>query len=317
MTKASTVPVPQKTPVDVVVSGYTSTLKSIEVVCTGNSIPRTFSRDLVKNTPGFKWYVSRHYALKTDFSASEAKHFLTLLELAFPHYVALFGRRLPELEDRRMCAVYGKSRDSLLEAMKSDHMNGGYGYGGITQEGYVCAYQSPSNPWHSRYILLHECVRLYQYALGRLGLPNPGPWYVEGIAQYLSYTVYDSRRKQLTICESEADPTQGPDTVADWFRKNRKVNLEHMCKTGDGGYPQYQCMTSFLMNTPERLQKFHTLQRECTRLWDGFADPARLGQRLTKQLYGPWEQQNRDFRKWWKGLRRVYSHPQKPATLSP
>ncbi len=281
---------------EIIVSGLTSTAKNIPIVNVGNNIPKTFSRDTVRNTPGFTWYVSEHYALKSDFSAKESEEFLIMLELAFPHYVALFGRHIPGLDKKRMCAVYGKNRDTLLSAMLSDHMHGGYGYGGITQEGYYCAYQSPSNPWHSGYILLHECVHLYQQCLDRHGSAGPGPWYVEGIAQTISSYVYDPKRKQLTVSVRGKASMQKQETIAKWFQANRKRNAEYLCKTNWGGYGPAHCFTDFLRSTPEKLQKFRILQAEAFRQWNEYnkIGPAML--KLTEKLYGPWKKTNSELK---------------------
>jgi hypothetical protein len=75
----------------------------------------------VENTPGFTWYVSRHYALKTDFSNKQAHEYLELLELAYPHYRELFGVDLPDLDEKRMCCIYGKDREALIRAMVTAH----------------------------------------------------------------------------------------------------------------------------------------------------------------------------------------------------
>src|SRR5580700_9011134 len=174
------VPPPSETPVEIVVSGRTSTLKKITIRNVGQNIPETFSGKRVKNTEGFTWYVSRHYALKTNLGDERARHYLTLLELAFPHYVELFGRELPSR--KRMAVIYANDRKSLEAALKSDGISWNFNGGGITYEGFNAAYQYPSGSlqYHLRYILLHECTHLYQLCLsGSLGhLPG---WWVEGI----------------------------------------------------------------------------------------------------------------------------------------
>ena len=291
---------------DVIVSGETSTLKSIEIAHVGQLIPKTYSCDRVKNTPGFTWYVSRHYALKTDFYKKQAHEYLVLLELAYPHYRELFGVDLPDLDEKRMCCIYAKDREALIRAMASDHMTGGYGYGGITQEGFHAAYLSPSNPWHGRYILLHECVHLYQYCLEAMGQPSPGPWYVEGVAQSLSYHVYDPAKKQLTVYVTEKAAMEGKDTAEAWFNEHGEATFEHICRKGEGGYGPYSCISSFLRHTPEWNRKFHLLQAESNRLWDGFSDASEIYLTLTQRIYGPWEEMNLAFKQWCKSLRKIY-----------
>ncbi|MDP6359553.1 MAG: hypothetical protein QF473_30810, partial [Planctomycetota bacterium] len=47
------VPPPLETPVEVIVSGRTSTLKSITIVKVGQKVPRTYAGKKMNNTPGF------------------------------------------------------------------------------------------------------------------------------------------------------------------------------------------------------------------------------------------------------------------------
>src|SRR5947209_3484767 len=94
------VPSPNQQIVDVIVSGRTSTLRRVDVAAIGQQIPETFSGKSVGNTSGFSWYVSRHYALKTNYDAAKSKFYLQLLEMAYPHYVALFGREPPGIEQK-------------------------------------------------------------------------------------------------------------------------------------------------------------------------------------------------------------------------
>ena len=87
------VPAPQSMAAEIITSGRTSTAIKVDTAAVGQEIPRTFSGDKVKNTPGFAWYVSRHWALKTDYPEEKARGYLVLLEQAYPHYVEFFGAR--------------------------------------------------------------------------------------------------------------------------------------------------------------------------------------------------------------------------------
>src|SRR5262249_44407202 len=93
LARADEVPAPAETPCRVIVHGRTSTLQSIVVKKVGQQIPRIFhGQHTCKNTPGFDWYISQHYALKANVGDELAKEFLTLAELAYPHYVEIIGR---------------------------------------------------------------------------------------------------------------------------------------------------------------------------------------------------------------------------------
>jgi hypothetical protein len=91
-----TVPPPAQTPVDLLISGRTSTLKSITIRKVGQMIPETFSGMRVKNTEGFTWYVSRHYALKTNPTEEKDKE-CALMAIRIPR---LFSRKQDAHSDR-------------------------------------------------------------------------------------------------------------------------------------------------------------------------------------------------------------------------
>lgn len=97
---AAEVPPPQETPAKIIVSGRTSTAKDITIVAVGQEVPWTFSGSRVGNTTGFSWYVSQHYAFKTDYPEERARYYLELLELAYPHYVDIFGREPEGIETK-------------------------------------------------------------------------------------------------------------------------------------------------------------------------------------------------------------------------
>jgi hypothetical protein len=84
------IPTPAETPAKVIVNGRSSTAQSILIRDLGERIPPTFSADRLKNTEGFTWYVSQHYALKTDFPAERAKHKTNGITIALTSNTALF-----------------------------------------------------------------------------------------------------------------------------------------------------------------------------------------------------------------------------------
>lgn len=276
------VPSPVETPADVTVSGRTSTLKRIRVVRTGNAIPVTFSRDLMTNTAGFAWHVSRHYALKTDYPDARARELLTLLELAYPHYVALFGREIPGIDEKRMACVYGSSMEKLQLAMRDDAMFV-FGGGGIAQEGFWACYQVASNEYHSRYILIHECVHLYQYCLTK-STTNTCLSFIEGIADRLSSHVYDPRLQRLTVNVLDRAPVHNfLEYGCTHVRKNRKLGFTEFVQGGDRGFNVLA--TTFLQRDPESQQKWRIYRDEMFRT----AVPAtrqQTAERLIRSLYG-------------------------------
>lgn len=296
------VPPPEETPVEVVVSGHTSTLKRIRIVRTGSAVPVTFSRDLMTHTEGFAWYVSRHFALKTDYPEARAHELLTLLELAFPHYVALFGREIPDLDRKRMACVYGASMETLEKAMRDDHMHV-FGGGGITQEGFWACYQRPSNEYHCRYILIHECVHLYQYCLERT-TTNMCTSFIEGVADRLSTHVYDPVRKRLTVNVLDRAPVHNfLEYGKRHLAKHRKLGFHDFVKGGERGLNVVA--TTFLQRNPEAVQKWRIYRDEMFRT----ATPATrqdTAERLIRGLYGSPARVWSDFKGWMRTLRPTF-----------
>ena len=114
------IPTPAENPANVIVNARTSTAYRILISALGDRIPPTFAGDRLKNTEGFSWYVSQHYALKTDFPLERARHYLTLLELAYPHLVQMFGREPTGIDQKRMAVIYAKDKQKLAQALASD-----------------------------------------------------------------------------------------------------------------------------------------------------------------------------------------------------
>ena len=165
--RTQAIPAPAETPAKVIVHGRTSTGQSIVIRDLGDWIPPTFSGERFKNTEGFAWYVSQHYALNTDFPAERAHHFLTLLELAYPHLVEMFGREPTGIDQKRMVIVYAKEKATLAKAMAAHGRAWDFLGGGITFNECGATYQYPSGglQYHLRYILLHEATHLFQACL--------------------------------------------------------------------------------------------------------------------------------------------------------
>jgi len=291
------VPLPSETPAEVVVSGRTSTVRDVKVVCTGEDVPKTFAAAALKNTPRFAWYVSRHYALKTDYPEPKARYYLTLLELAYPHYVELFGREPDGLDRRRMAAVYASSKARLAKALLSDGIVWDFSGGGVTFEsGYNCAYVYPSGSlaYHQRYILLHEVTHLFQMALAGT-VHNTPEWFYEGLADAMASHVYDSGAGRLTLRVLDKPTTINfLDEGLRGFRKNA-LTFEGICKGRETLRGQNVLVAHFFLSDPERAQKFRLLRDEM--MPRGGHDRAHSS-KLLQELFGPWPRVNAAFAAW-------------------
>ena len=302
------IPPPSQTPARVIVSGRTSTARDVQVVAVGHQIPRTYSGTRLRNTPAFAWYVSQHYALKTDYKPAKARFYLTLLELAYPHYVQLFGGEPPDIHERRMAVCYASSRQQLDAALRSEDIHPGFRGGGITYEGIRCAYNYPSGTlqYHQRYIVLHECVHLFQMCLAGT-VSNTPEWYYEGIAEAFASHVYDTRKRQLTVLVRDKAPTINhfdrgialyrkkpytPQDIVEETRREREAAVLLVC---------------FLTGNPERGHRFRIFRDQMLRR----ATPATrkaAATRLLQQLYGPWSQLNAQFKQWAAGLQSTFHY---------
>ncbi|MBI3828487.1 MAG: hypothetical protein HY291_03165 [Planctomycetes bacterium] len=304
------VPPPSETPARVLVSGRTSTPVAIKIVCTGQQIPKTFSGKRVKNFPGFQWWVSQHYALKTDFEEARARFYLELLELAYPHYADLFGGEPPGMAETRMAVIYGKTQESMEKTMAADMgFKQFYGGGGVTWEGLRAAYNYPSGglQYHLRYILLHECTHLFQMCRFGSLRSTPG-WFYEGIADALSSHVYDDAAKTLTVfvCDKAAVPNWF-DEGLEGFRAPgqafEKIHKGGACSRGEG----FVLMQYFLTD-PDRAQRFRYWRDEMCRLDAPSPRKEQNSERLLKNLFGPWEKLNADVAAWTSARRSTFHY---------
>src|SRR5579862_5219468 len=113
------VPSPSQTPAVVIVSGHTSTAVNIVVRKVGSQIPKTYAGDKIHSTPGFDFYVSRHYALQSNMGDAYSENALVVAELAYPHWVDLVGAEPPD-PDTRMYFVYASTADLMKKVIAND-----------------------------------------------------------------------------------------------------------------------------------------------------------------------------------------------------
>jgi hypothetical protein len=304
------VPPPSETPVVVVVSGRTSRIQSIVITNAGRELPETFSGKYLTNTPGFEWWVSRHFALKTDYPWKWVDFYLRLLEMSYPHYVRLFGREPAGIETNRMTVVYASSFEKLERAMKDDDQKFPRGAGGVTMDDVKIAYQmelyNPAHEWdHPRYIVLHECTHLFQICLN--GTCDTSPvWFFEGVADRLAQHVYDSEKKTLTVdVFDKAGPCYKTQEGMHAFENDPELTIEEVIKRNSLSVTRGACVLvcAFLDSTPDRADKF--------RRWRDamFAKEGRQAD-LIEKYFGPWEQLNAEFKSWRSAHKLSFSSPE-------
>lgn len=302
---AGVVPQPESLAATVDICGRTSTLRQLEIAAVGRTIPRTFSRNLIGNTDGFTWTVSRHFALKTDMGTAQAGETLALLELALPHLEAIFGQSSAAFADRRMAFVFASSRPALIQAMISDDLHV-LRQGGITQEGYWGAYQYAGSPYQNRYIILHELVHLFQYCLAGNTRQFHG-FFIEGIADFFSSHVYDPDRMRLTINVLDRAPIHNhlAAGLADWQARGRPA-FSALYTGGAATRGLDVLMTAFLQSTPSWEQNWQLYCSRTLRTARPDADPRALSDRLIASLYGDWDTLDQAFAAWMDGRQATF-----------
>jgi hypothetical protein len=295
------IPAPAALAARVETQGRTSRLVELEIAALGPRVPRTFSRHLIGNTEGFDWYVSRHFALKTDLPEARVRETLTLLELGLPQLEAIFGDTAAALADRRLAFVFASSRPALRRAMAGDDLHV-LNLGGITQEGYWGAYQYAGSSYQNRYIILHEFAHLFQYALAG-GTRHCYGFFIEGLADFFSSHVYDPERQQLTVNVLDRAPMHNHLSagLAEWERRQRPP-LSALYAEGTTTRGLDVLMTAFLQSTPERELKWRLYCHETLRRGRFDQDPRRLSDELMAALYGDWPALDHGFSAWMERL---------------
>lgn len=302
---------------NITVQGYTSTLNHMDIKFLGKTIPYTYSNRKIGNSRGYDWWVSKHFALKSDLPKEKVTLYLELLEMAYPHYVALFGMAPPNIERQRIAVVYSSSRDRVREAMLDDgflrgvHKNAG----GETMFYNRAGYNFPSHrEHHQRYIVIHETMHAFHMALNGHSTWAPN-WITEGLADSVAHHVYDPKQKQLTVMVFDRAPMNYIETGLEQYYSADKPSIEQInddpaLKRGLNFF-----IIHYLLSSPERAQYFayfveqlrlanphseatlstaNSLLKDTFKNWpkieQGFADFVQNIQPSFHIVSGPWEQ---------------------------
>lgn len=301
------IPPPSSTPSDVLVSGRTSTLRAVVITDVGEQIPETFSGNRVHNAAGFRWLVSRHYAFQTDYDDARARHLLSLLELAYPHYVELFGREIPGIDRKRMVIVYGSTPDALRRALEADGINWDFGGGGVAFDGINAGFNYPSGSlqYHQRYIMLHEAAHLYQICLNGTVSTTPS-WYYEGVADSVAHHVWDDAGKRLTMSVLDKP------TVNNWYDEGLRQYAATPFTASDiltgrvGGRPAGFLLVNYFSTDLDRRMRWRIWRDELFRL----AAPSRIQEHsalLIEELFGA-RRLDHDFAVWINSRRSTFHY---------
>ncbi|CCQ11964.1 hypothetical protein PALB_28650 [Pseudoalteromonas luteoviolacea B = ATCC 29581] len=291
------VPAPSQLQVDIDVSGRTSTLNHIDIKFVGQSIPSTYSNGKVTNSRGYNWWVSKHFALKSDLPEEQVRLYLELLELAYPHYVELFGQEPNNIENQRIAVVYGSSRARVKEAMLDDGFLRGVHdtAGGETMFYNRAGYNFPSHRYHhQRYIVIHETMHAFHMALNGHSTWAPN-WITEGLADSIAHHVYDPNKKQLNVMVFDRAPMNYLITgLNQYYRANRptieQINDDPSLKRGLNFF-----IIHFLLNDPERALYFKLFLNRLMRANPHSEATLPTANRLLKETFNDWQALETDF----------------------
>lgn len=297
------VPPPSATPAKLIVNGNTSTAVDIKVVKVGQEVPDTYSGKQFAPTKGFEFYVSEHYALKSQMGDAFSRHVLEISELAYPHWVELTGLEPPS-PNRRMAIIYAKNRNELNRAMKDDiHTTWTGGGGGITLWNNLAAYNYPSGTlkYHQRALIIHENLHVLQVVAGT------GTMGTEGFTYAGEQHVYDEQKKQLTVAIFDHAP------INNWIEaglrelQNPKTFVPIQDFFAKGGWYRgggSSVFMQFFWTDPDRLMKWRLLRDEYYA--SQFRD--RPISRVAEEIFGPLEKLNAEWKAWLAQRRTTFHH---------
>lgn len=243
-TSTHTIPEPSEMMVDIDVNGRVSTLKHIDIKHVGKQIPYTYSDGKIANSPSYEWWVSKHFAIKSDLPFAKVKLYLELLEMSYPHYVELFGKQPPNIERQRIAVVYGSSRAKVKDAMFDDgFLRGVHEHaGGETMYYNRAGYSFPSHrEQHQRYIVIHETMHAFHMALNGHSTWAPY-WITEGLADSIAHHVYDSKKNQLTVMVFDRAPMNYVVTGLKQYQELEKPSMAEI-----NAHPSLKRGLNFLM----------------------------------------------------------------------
>lgn len=302
---ARSAPAPLRMASEVIVNGNSSRLLSLDVVkVTGSTAPHTYSDGFINFHENFSWFASRHYAIYSDLNDDAVCEALGILELAYPHYAQTFRLRPPESDHCRQALVLASSRDVLENVMIDDALHIKL-QGGVTLEGYACAYAYACTPYQTRYILIHEATHVYQYCLSGNTRSCHG-FLLEGIADFLSSHVYDPECATLTVNVLDRAPIHNhlANGLGEW-NTNGKPSFSTLYAEPKPSRGVSVLLTAFLKHNPDYESKW---SRFCERIVRDtiHTNPLDKANAAFGETYGTPESYDAEFAGWMASLKPTY-----------
>ncbi|MFC0116943.1 hypothetical protein ACFFK7_03260 [Pseudoalteromonas xiamenensis] len=291
------IPTPNQMKADITVAGRVSTLNHIDIQYLGKTIPYTYSEGKITNSRGYNWWVSKHFALKSDLPEEKVTLYLELLELSYPHYVALFGAEPSNIDNQRIAVVYGSTRARVKEAMLDDGFLRGVHdtAGGETMFYNRAGYNFPSHRYHhQRYIVIHETMHAFHMALTGHSSWAPN-WITEGLADSIAHHVYDPDKKQLNVMVFDRAPMNYLTTGLQQYYAANKPTIEQINDS-----PRLQrglnfFIIHFLLNDPERALYFQHFMNRLMAANPHSDNTLPVANKLLKETFPNWQTVEDEF----------------------
>ncbi|WMN60025.1 hypothetical protein NI389_00935 [Pseudoalteromonas xiamenensis] len=291
------VPTPKQMNADITVAGRVSTLNHIDIQYLGKTIPYTYSEGKITNSRGYNWWVSKHFALKSDLPEEKVKLYLELLELSYPHYVALFGAEPSNIDNQRIAVVYGSTRARVKEAMLDDGFLRGVHdtAGGETMFYNRAGYNFPSHRYHhQRYIVIHETMHAFHMALTGHSSWAPN-WITEGLADSIAHHVYDPDKKQLNVMVFDRAPMNYLITGLKQYYAANKPTIEQINDSPRLERGLNFFIIHFLLNDPERALYFQHFMRRLMAANPHSENTLPVANKLLKETFPNWHKVEEEF----------------------
>lgn len=275
---------------DIEVKGRLSKLVELDIEHVGKQIPYTYSDKKIANSPGYDWWVSKHFAIKSDLPEHKVKHYLELLELSYPHYVSLFGAEPANIENQRIAVVYGASRESTKSTMLDDGFTRGVHKhaGGETMYYNRAGYSFPSHrEQHQRYIVIHETMHAFHMALTGHSTWAPN-WITEGLADSIASHVYYPEDKALAVMVFDRAPMNYIQSGLKQYAKGAQPGIEQINNDPSLKRGLNFFVIHFLLSDPERAFYFSLFRDRLMAANPHSDDTLPTASRLLKETFPDW-----------------------------
>lgn len=143
---------------------------------------------------------TRHYRLHYVGSKASAEEAGRVLEAAWPAFEKHFGSAPRLRAGERLCVRFSATREAWQRGIRADGTRPPRGAGGYywprTRTAHL--YRQPT-AYFTRTLLLHEAAHQFHYLARTRNRAPRAHWYIEGVAEHLSWHRWDGKTLELGI----------------------------------------------------------------------------------------------------------------------